>query len=358
MKQGKELDFSGTTIFCGVDKHKKSWRVNIQDREFELEDFSQDPDVVLLHKHLKRKYPGAIFKIGYEAGFSGFSAQRWLSDHGLECLVVNAADVATNDKERRQKNDKVDARKLCEHLQTKKVKAIYVPSAEWEHARSLVRARQRIVSNQTRCKNRIWQLLHFSGISVPKNYQAGQYWSKRFIKALEELNCSDMLRTTLDLYLRDYLQTRSLLLEATRAVRQLCKQPEFEGNIKLLRTIPSLGETLAAIVLFELQDIKRFRHFDNLCSYVGLVPDTADSGDTKRNKGITHRSNTYLRTALVEASWTVIRKDPAMLMKYKQYCRTMDKNKAIIRIAKHLLSRIRFVLLNQRQYETGIVGSQ
>jgi hypothetical protein len=28
MAQVKKLDFSGTTIFCGVDVHKKNWRVN------------------------------------------------------------------------------------------------------------------------------------------------------------------------------------------------------------------------------------------------------------------------------------------------------------------------------------------
>lgn len=355
MKQVRKLDFDGTTIYCGIDVHKKSWRVNIQDSEFELEDFSQDADVVLLHKHLNRKYPGAKFKVCYEAGFSGFNTQRWLSDRAVECLIINAADVATSDKDRKRKNDRVDARKLCEHLQSRKVKSIYIPSVEWEHARSLVRVRQRIVSNQTRSKNRIWQLLHFSGIAIPQNYEAGQYWSKRFIKELEQIKCSDALTTTLNLYLKDYVQTRSLLLEATRAVRKLCGQPEYKETIKLLRSIPSIGEILAAIIFFELQDINRFKHFDNLCSYAGFVPDTADSGEVKRSKGITHRSNHYLRTALVEASWIVIRKDPAMLMKYKQYSKKMDKNKAIIRIAKHLLSRIRYVLLNQKEYEIGIV---
>ena len=46
MTQVKKLDFSGTTIYCGVDVHKKSWRVNIHDSEFELEDFTQNPDAV------------------------------------------------------------------------------------------------------------------------------------------------------------------------------------------------------------------------------------------------------------------------------------------------------------------------
>jgi len=100
--------------------HRKNWRINIQDSDLELEDFSQDPDGVLLHKHLNRKYPGATFRVGYEAGFCGFSAQRLLSSKGIDCLVINAADVATTDKQKRQKNDKIDARKLCEHLQSKK----------------------------------------------------------------------------------------------------------------------------------------------------------------------------------------------------------------------------------------------
>ena len=139
MTQVKKLDFTGAAIYCGIDVHKKSWRINIQDDEFELEDFTQNADVVLLHKHLNRKYPGANFKLCYEAGFSGFSAQRWFTQKGISCLVVNAADVATSDKEKRQKNDKTDARKLCEHLQSKKVKSVYVPSTQWEHNRTLVR---------------------------------------------------------------------------------------------------------------------------------------------------------------------------------------------------------------------------
>ena len=356
MTQVKKLDFTGAAIYCGLDVHKKSWRINIQDDEFELEDFTQNADVVLLHKHLNRKYPGANFKLCYEAGFSGFSAQRWFTQKGISCLVVNAADVATSDKEKRQKNDKTDARKLCEHLQSKKVKSVYVPSTQWEHNRTLVRTRAKLVSNQTRCKNRIWQLLHFSGLVVPKGYEAGQYWSSRFITELQAIDChSEELRITLDLHIKDYQQTKVLLLDATRAIRKLCKDPAYEKYIMLLRSIPGIGEINAAVILFELQDIGRFKHFDNLCSYVGLVPDTSDSGEAKITKGITHRKNHYLRTALVESSWSVIRKDPALLMLYKRYCRRMDKNKAIIRVAKHLLSRVNYVLKNRKEYVSGVL---
>lgn len=358
MQQSKVFDFGGTTIYCGIDVHKKSWRVNIQDEEFELEDFTQNPDAVLLYKHLQQRYPGAKFRIGYEAGFCGFGIQRTLSGLGSECLVVNAADIPGGDKEKRRKNDKADARKLCSYLQHRRVNAIYIPERAWEHGRTLVRTRERLVNNQTRSKNRIWQLLHFSGLPVPVNMDQRSYWSRRFISFLQQMDCygDKNLRMALDIHIKDFLQTRALLLEATRAIRSMCREAAYIQQISLLRSIPGIGEVNAAVILFELQDIKRFRLLEQLNSYAGLVPDSADSGETKRDKGITRRSNTYLRSALVESSWIIIRKDPALLMKYKEYCKKMDRNKAIIRVARHLLARIRFVLMNRQPYNTGWLG--
>lgn len=168
MNKVNEFDFSGTTIYCGVDVHKKQGRVNIHDGNFELEDFSQDPKAETLYKHLRRKYPKGTYKIGYEAGFCGLGAQRTLKSLGAVCYVINAADVPTTDKEKKQKKDKVDARKLCDYMQSNKSKSIYIPLVAWEHGRSLVRTREQIVNNQTRSKNRIRHLLHFSGIDLPE----------------------------------------------------------------------------------------------------------------------------------------------------------------------------------------------
>ena len=110
------------------------------------------------------------------------------------------------------------------------------------------------------------------------------------------------------------------------------------------------------VIITELQDMKRFKTLDKLCSYAGIVPDTASSADRTTVKGITHRSNHYLRTAIVESSWVIIRKDPAMLHLYKKYCRRMVPNKAIIKIARHLLSRIRYVWTNRVEYEVGLLA--
>ena len=359
MAKINQLDFTGTTIFCGLDVHKVSWRVNLRDTELELKDFTQPADATLLYRHLIKNYPGAKYKAAYEAGFCGFGIQRQLTQLGIECLLLNAADIPKGDKGRKQKNDKRDARSISQQLSTTKdLKSLYVPSPHWEHSRTLVRNRQQQVSDNTRCKCRIWHFLHFSSLPAPKKEETGQYWSRKFIKKLEDMDCSGSaeLKAALQIKLQDHLYKRSLLLQSTRAIRSLCKQPAYAQSIQLILSIPGIGEINAAVILFELQDILRFKTFDNLCSYVGLIPDTDDSGDTKRSKGLTHRRNTYLREALIESSWVIIKKDPAMLMKYKDYCKRMHKNKAIIKIARHLLARINYVLKNNTPYENGLLA--
>jgi transposase len=359
MSKVNQLDFSDTTIFCGLDVHKQSWRVNIRDAELELKDFTQPADANVLHKHLTKNYPGAKYKVGYEAGFCGFGIQRQLSALGIECVLLNAADIPKGDKDRRQKNDKRDARSISQELSTKKdLRSLYVPGPAWEHARTLVRNRQQQICDSTRCKCRIWHFLYFSSLPIPDKAETGQYWSRKFIKKLEDMDCggSAELKSALQIKLQDHLHKRQLLLQSTRAIRTMYRQEVYWPLMKLILSIPGIGEINAAIILFELQDIFRFKTFDHLCSYVGLVPDTNDSGDTKRTKGLTHRRNTYRREALIESSWVLIKKDPAMLMKYKDYCKRMHKNKAIIKIARHLLARINYVLRKQTAYVSGVVA--
>ena len=358
MSKVKELNFDGQTIFCGLDVHKKNWRVNVRSSEFELEDYSQDPNGELLLDHLKRRYPGAKYEVAYEAGFCGFAIQRTLEKAGVRCIVVNPADVKSSHKEKMRKNDKIDARKISRELSKGELEPIYIPVAEMEHVRSLVRQRSRLVSDQTRCKNRIWQLLMFSGLKLEADLdKPKQYWSRRFIESLKKMDCSTpWLRQALDLAIEEYLLIRKLLSLATKQIRSLSTQPSFDAIQQLLLSIPGIGIVNAMVIMSELQDINRFKTLDSLCCYAGIVPDTASTGENEKVRGITHRSNHYLRPAIVESSWVIIRKDPAMLMLYKKYCVAMKENKAIIKIAKHLLSRIRHVWSKQEKYVIGVVG--
>lgn len=350
MNKVTELSFLGERIFCGIDVHKLSWRVNIRSEEFELEDYSQQADEEVLLSHLQKNYPGAEYELVYEAGFSGFSLQRSLQRKGFKCLVINAADVPSSDKDKRRKSDCIDARKLSKALENGLLKGVFVPQPEMEHIRSLVRQRNRLVQDQIRCKARIKHLLLFSGLKVEED----SCWSGGYIKRLAELDCGDIpLRQALDLALQEYQGIRSLTLQATRQLRMLSQQLPYAKIVSLLRSIPGIGLINAMVMLSEIQEIARFKTLDKLCGYAGIVPDLHGSGEEQNVRGITRRSNCYLREAIVESSWSIIRKDPAMLMCYKQYCKRMHPNKAIIKIARHLLSRIQYVWLKKVPYQIG-----
>lgn len=354
MSKINQLCFDGETICIGLDAHKRNWKISGRIGGVDIGSFSQNPDASLLDKHFKKNYPGANLRVVYEAGFCGFGTQRSLTAMGIECIVVNAADVPSSDKERKRKDDKRDARKLSRELSEGGLRGIYIPSIEMEHARSLVRQRYRLVQDQTRCKNRIKHLLMFSGIKVDLERE---YWSAKYIKALKEVRCQTVqLKQALNLAIEQYNQLRELLKQATLLVREMSYQTGFAGVQKYLQSIDGIGLINGMVVQTEIQDIKRFRSLDSLCDYAGFVPDISSSDERTKVKGITKRCNGFLREAIIESSWMLIRKDPAMLMKYNEYKRRMNKNKAIIRIGKHLLARIRSVWNNRQEYERGLVG--
>jgi transposase len=354
MVQSKQLDFSGQKIFCGIDVHKKSWKVCIRSEHMVLKTFSQNPSVGELVRHLRKNYPSADYRVTYEAGFSGFSAQRAFKEENVNCIIVHPADVPTTDKEKQRKSDVVDCRKLSESLSDGKLTAIYVPSIEQQDDRSVIRAYLQFVKDQTRCKNRIKSWLAFQGISIPGDDQY-KHWSNNFIKWLRNLSLTPSARISLDMLIQSYEHTRSMVLTATKQVRALSKQQRYKEQIKLIRSIPGIGEIAGLLFTTEIGDITRFKKFDQLCDFIGLVPKVNGSGDRETVLGLTHRGHHKLRETLMEASWVAIRLDPAMTMFFNECAKRMQKNKAIIKVARKMLNRIRCVMKNKTEYVTGVV---
>ena len=182
-----QAGFKGQEFFVGIDVHKRSWKVTIRSQGLELQTFSMgSPSPAEVAKHLRRRYPGGIYKSAYEAGFCGFWIHRELCQAGIESLVVHAADVPSTNKQRVTKTDKVDSRKLASRLEEGSLKALYVPDPEIEKLRALNRLRFRAVSHLTRLKNRIKGHLHYFGVTI-EDEQAARYWSGAFIAELAEL---------------------------------------------------------------------------------------------------------------------------------------------------------------------------
>lgn len=339
------LDFTGQRIDVGLDVHKKSWKVVIYTKYGFFKSFSQDPNPKILADYLRRTFPGGTYQLVYEAGCFGFWIQHQFQGLGIPCMVTHPADVPTTDKQKKRKTDRVDARKLAMELAAGRLEGIYVPSVGAITDRILVRTRAKMVKNQTRLKNQIKSVLTFLGIDIP--FDSSQHWSGRFMQWLDQLELPGSTATTsLKVYLQLLQDTKNQVAQSTRQLRQLARTSTYKPQVDLLRSIPGIGEITAMVLLVELIDIHRFKNLDKLCGYVGLVPDVASTGQSIQVKGLTKRANTYVKHMIIEAGWVAVAKDPTLMRDFAELTKRMKKQHAIIRIARKLLARVRFVWKN------------
>ena len=353
-KASKNLDFSGHNVYVGLDVHGNSWTVNILLDEIEHRKFTQPPDPVVLHNYLVRNFPGANYFSAYECGFSGYHHHRKLLELGIDNIVINPADLPVTAKEKINKRDPVDSRRISRALQNNQLKGIYVFNPEHEQFRSLNRMRWRAAKEHRRIKNRIRSFLYYYGIDIPSELNP-EYWTLAFVNWLNQLKLSQQAGTcSLGYLLESYQDTKELLLKVSRQLRHQVKL-HYPDIYTCLRTVPGIGPINAICLIAEIGDMSRFKTSKQLASFVGLVPRSHQSGPKDPSCSLTYRSNKYLRTALVESAWMALRLDPALLKYYKERITKYKPQVVIIKVAHKMLNRIRYVWLTGNAYQKGTV---
>lgn len=349
----KKLDFRGEPIYVGIDVHKKHWNVFIMSRFKEHKGFRQPPKAAALAGYLRTNFPAASYYSVYEAGFCGFWPHRELLKEGIHNIVVNPSDVPTMDKEKKNKSDKIDCRKLCRSLRNGDLKAIYVPDRTQLEERELVRLQMKLTQDARRCKCRVKAMLNRYGIEY-----SGTSWSKNFMKWVKELKLNTVEGTfVLQTVVREYESISELKKQVAKQLRIcLVKNERYAEPIKILYSIPGVGLITALTFLTEVGDTSRFKRIDHLCNYIGLVPTLHGSGDKENVGSLTPRKNTHIMGILIESAWTAVGRDPALMHAYHKLCRRMKGQEAIIRIARKLVARIRYVLINHTQYQLRVAA--
>lgn len=349
----KKIDFSGKDLFIGLDVHKKSWSVTIVIDGMEHRTFTQPPDPGALNNYLQRMFPGGSYNSAYEAGFCGYGIHRELNSLGINNIVINAADIPTSQKDKLQKRDPVDSRKIARSLEKGSLHGIHIFDREQEELRSLNRTRFYLMRDLRRSKNRIKSFLQYYSEPIPPEFDNNQ-WTLKFVSWLKQVKMeTESGHDAFSHLIESYEHHRQQLLILSRIVRLRISQYDKE-LYSLLKTISGIGPLTSSALISELGDINRFKTIDQLSSYVGFIPRIRESGETTHTGGITFRCNTFLRTLLIEASWQAVRMDPAMMQYYHKHLVNNKGHKVIIKVARKLLNRIRYVMKNRQPYITGV----
>lgn len=116
----------------------------------------------------------------------------------------------------------------------------------------------------------------------------------------------------------------------------------YESAITLLCTIPGVDRASAITIISEIgTDMSQFVNSKRLCCWAGLTPGNNESAGKKKSVKIS-RAGVYLKPALVQVAHASVKsnKSPYYKNKYERICKRRGKKRAIIAIARMILTAI------------------
>ncbi|KJS20370.1 MAG: transposase, partial [Clostridiaceae bacterium BRH_c20a] len=106
--------------------------------------------------------------------------------------------------------------------------------------------------------------------------------------------------------------------------------------------IPGINRASAITIISEIStDMSQFTNSKRLCCWAGLTPGNNESAGKKKSVRIT-RAGIYLKPALVQVAHAAVKSDksPYYKIKYEHICKRRGKKRAIIAIARMILTAI------------------
>ena len=146
------------------------------------------------------------------------------------------------------------------------------------------------------------------------------------------------------------------LHEAEKQLRAFAKEAsaaEAEAR-EVLASIPGVGVVTVDILLSEIGDIHRFRAANEVVAYAGLAPARRESAGKAKDLGITKDGSRLLRWSMVEAAWRLVRQTARWRNVYETLQKRCGKKKAIVAIARRLLTVVVAVWRKGEKYRLAV----
>ena len=238
------------------------------------------------------------------------------------------------------KNDRVDSETLAHLLRCDLLPESWKADRETQARRQQVRLRTTLVRQRTRLKNQVHAVLHQQGLRSPAT---DLLFGKRGRLWLAGVKLPEQARASVAACLR---MIDSYTEEIQKQNLQLSEKAKTDERVRLLMTIPGIGEVSAMMVLAEIGDLGRFADKEALCSYAGLVPRVRESAGKAMRGGITRQGSPRLRWMMVEAAQAATRTSPAARRYYQRLSRKKHKHVARVALARKLLIAV-YAMLHQ-----------
>lgn len=323
---------SSLAIGIDVSKDKLDVALLLEDRTYQLYIVPNNKTGFRsLRKWLKKRDALASPVCLEATGRYGDAVAEYLFKQKLTVSVVNPAQIKAYGQSqlKRNKTDREDAKVIAHFCWTQQPRAWQPLSPEIKELQALVRHLQTIKEDRTRLKNR-----QKSGI-------------------------------TSKIVLRDIKQQIAALNKRIEKLENEIKQhidayPMLLEQVDLLKSIPGIGHTTAALIISELPNTNAFSNVGEVVAYAGLSPRVVQSGSPdKRNVGIDKTGRTRLRTAFYMPALVAIRHNPIVVALAQRLTERGKPPMVIVAAAmRKLLHLVYGVLKHQRPFDPNHLQKQ
>jgi transposase len=251
---------------------------------------------------LKKLGEPSTLRVCYEAGPTGYVLYWQLQKLGVHCEVIAPSLVPVKAGDR-IKTDRRDAEKLARAYRSGDLTAVFVPDAQHEALRDLVRAREAAKKDELRAKHRLSKYLLRYGQYAPKGCRAWTltYW--RWVRVVKFEHAAQ--NATLLEYITEVEHQGQRLERLEKSIDEAIGSapPQMKAVIEALQSLRGVAKLTAVTLAVEVGTFRRFERAPQLMSYTGMVPSEHTSGGRRYQGAITKTGNNHLRRVLVEAAW-------------------------------------------------------
>jgi transposase len=333
-RRAKGKPMSNRVLYIGIDVHEKESQLAVLEKEGSLLMEERIPTKEL-GKFLS-SLPGEKHVAMESVGFIHPIYAKLSSIKDCAVSVANPSRLRLISGSG-TKNDRNDAKVLGDLLRTNYLPMSHMRDEETREKLFVVNDRVTYGLRRGELRGTMRWLLKRRGIEIEKPF------SDEGRKKLKELQLQEI-----EIRLDELELVESTIEKLDHQIIDIVSK---DARAKLLDTLPGVAPYTALFLACVLDDIDRFPDSKHACAYLGLVPWLDESADVTHLGHITKKGDKWLRRNLVECARVAVRKDPHLSEFYKRLKHKRGERKALIAVARKLVSYAYWMLKRNLTYE-------
>ncbi|WP_457754017.1 IS110 family RNA-guided transposase [Thermococcus sp.] len=331
-------------FYCGIDLHTNKMYLCILD----------STGKILLHRNMRTK-PEVFLRsikpfredivVSAECMFSWY----WLADlceeenipfilgHALYMRAIHGG---------KSKNDKIDSKKIAALLRGGLIPVAYVYPKKMRATRDLMRRRNHFM------RKRAELFAHIQNTASQYNLQdpPGKICKPKNREGLADHFKDPSVKLSMAANL-DMITAYDQVISGLE--RDIIKHARHHDPLTLaiLKTFPGIGKIISLILLYEIENISRFKRVQDFASYCRLVKCAKESNGKKYGSSGKKIGNAHLRWAFAEAAQLFLRGNSRAQQHFEKLTRKHGKGKALSILAHKIGRAVYFMLKNKQAFD-------